>query len=192
MTAQSIRPQAPSLKRRALITVGGLAAAGAAAGLGYVATHRDRVLASAEFRDVPTALRTLESLRTMPMKMRSGWDLPHVLYHTAQSIHGSIDGFPQLKPGWFRASVGSAAFAVFSASGKMSHGLQDPIPGLPTIPDGLELQPAIAYAVQALQRFDQHTGPLSPHFAYGLLDKSDFARAHLMHLANHWDLIAPA
>ncbi|WP_161974582.1 DUF1569 domain-containing protein [Piscinibacter terrae] len=185
-------PSAPSRKRRAFLTVGGLAAAGVAAGAGYVATHRDHALASAEFRDLPTALRTLDSLRTTPMKMRSGWDLPHVLHHAAQSIHGSIDGYPHPKPAWFQASIGSAAFSVFGARGRMNHGLQDPIPGLPTIPDGLELQPAIHDVMQALQRFDQHTGPLAPHFAYGALDKSDYARAHLMHIANHWDLIVPA
>jgi hypothetical protein len=190
MTTSSRPQSAPSRKRRVLITAGGLAAAGVA-GAGYVATHRDRPLASPEFRDLPTALRTLESLRTTPLKMRSGWDLPHVLHHAAQSIHGSIDGYPQLKPAWFQASIGSAAFAVFGARGRMNHGLQDPIPGLPTIPDGLELQPAINDVMQALQRFDQHTGPFAPHFAYGALDKSDYARAHLMHIANHWDLIGP-
>ncbi len=179
-------------RRRILLAAGGLAAVGAAGGAGYVASHRDHELASPHFVDLATARRTLEQLHATPMKTRTGWDLPRVLYHAAQSIHGSIDGYPQPKPAWFRASVGSAAFAVFSARGRMSHGLDEPVPGMPSLPDGLALGPAIDYALEALNRFDQHTGPLAPHFAYGALSKADYARAHLMHLANHWDLVVPA
>lgn len=182
----------PSNRRRLLLTAGGLAAAGVAGGAGYVASQRDHALAAPQFADLATARLTLENLRTTPMKTRTGWDLPRVLYHAAQSIHGSIDGYPQPKPAWFRASVGSAAFAVFSARGRMSHGLDEPVPGMPSLPDGLALGPAIDHVLAALNRFDQHTGPLAPHFAYGALSKADYARAHLMHLANHWDLVVPA
>ena len=63
---------------------------------------------------------------------------------------------------------------------------------MPSLPEGLALGPAIDYVLQALDRFDKHTGALAPHFAYGALSKADYARAHLMHLANHWDLVVPA
>jgi len=42
----------------------------------------------------------------------------------------------------------------------------------------------------SLRAFDAHTGALAPHFAYGALDKPDYLRAHLMHLANHWQEMA--
>jgi len=179
-------------RRRTLLTAGGLAAVGVAGGAGYVATHRDHELASPPFADLAAARHTLEQLRAAPMKTRTGWDLPRVLYHAAQSIHGSIDGYPQLKPAWFRASLGGAAFAVFSSRGRMSHSLDEPVPGMPSLPEGLALGPAIDYVLQALDRFDKHAGPLAPHFAYGALSKAEYARAHLMHLANHWDLVVPA
>lgn len=35
-------------------------------------------------------------------------------------------------------------------------------------------------------------GTLAPHFAYGELDKPQYTRAHLMHLADHARLIALA
>ena len=41
-------------------------------------------------------------------------------------------------------------------------------------------------AMQAMGRFEAFNGPLKPHFAYGELDKAAYTRAHLMHLANHW------
>ena len=44
--------------------------------------------------------------------------------------------------------------------------------------------------MMTLRAFDAHTGALAPHFAYGALDKPDYLRAHLMHLANHWQEMA--
>ena len=103
-----------------------------------------------------------------------------------------MSGFPALKPAWFRATVGSYAFALFNARGAMSHDLVEPIPGAPEIAQGQPLVPAIERASAALRAFDAHAGALQPHFAYGTLDKSDYARAHLMHLANHWTEAAAA
>ncbi|HEY9028738.1 MAG TPA: DUF1569 domain-containing protein [Burkholderiaceae bacterium] len=175
--------------RRALLTGGALLAGAAAAGAGYVLTHADQPIAMADFTDLPRAMRTLELLRTTPRHTRSGWDLAQVLHHSAQSIEYSLDGFPQLKPAWFRASLGRTAFAVFSARGKMSHGLEEPIPGAPAIASGQPLDAAVDHLMSALERFERHRSALAPHFAYGALGKPEYTRAHLMHLANHWELV---
>ena len=92
-------------------------------------------------------------------------------------------------PSWFRATLGPYAFAVFNARGRMMHDLSEPIPGAPDIAAGQPLLPAVDHAIAALQAFEQHTSALAPHFAYGALDKAAYARAHLMHLANHWDAL---
>jgi hypothetical protein len=51
-------------------------------------------------------------------------------------------------------------------------------------------------AIEALAGGHKKSGAWSmaqmPHFAYGALDKAQFTRAHLMHLANHWTEISPA
>jgi hypothetical protein len=60
------------------------------------------------------------------------------------------------------------------------------------LPVGVPLAAAVARLVAALDRFEAHTGPLQPHFAYGVLDKAAYTRAHLMHLANHWQAFHPA
>ena len=44
----------------------------------------------------------------------------------------------------------------------------------------------------AFDRFEAHAAPLRPHFAYGELDKAQYTRAHLLHLANHAQRIALA
>lgn len=163
-------------------------------GLGAVAVgapalywaSRPAALQSPAFDSTEGALRTLAALKTQPVRMGGAWDLAHVLHHAAQSVEYSMQGFPALKPGWFRATVGPAAAAVFSARGRMSHSLTEPIPGAPDIAQGQPLAPAVDRAIAALQAFERHVGALHPHFAYGALDKTDYRRAHLMHFANHW------
>ena len=168
--------------RRIGLVVGG----GAFAAPLVVSAVHPAALASERFDSIEAALKTLEQLRTQAPRMSGAWDLPQVLHHAAQSIEYSLAGFPAPKPAWFRASVGSYAFALFNARGQMTHSLDEPIPGAPPIAPGQPLLPAIDHVVAALQAFDRHSGTLAPHFAYGALDKAAYTRAHLMHLANHW------
>ncbi|WOB09325.1 DUF1569 domain-containing protein [Piscinibacter gummiphilus] len=163
----------------------GLGAVAVGAPVLWVAS-RPAALQSPAFDSTEGALRTLVALKTQPLRSTGAWDLAHVLHHAAQSVEYSLQGFPALKPGWFRASVGPVAATVFSARGRMSHSLTEPIPGAPDIAQGQPLAPAVDRAIAALQAFERHTGALHPHFAYGELSKDDYRRAHLMHFANHW------
>jgi len=173
-------------RRRALRRLGLVIGAGALAAPVAVSMVRPADLAAPAFGSIDAALRTLEQLRMSAPRMTGAWDLAHVLHHAAQSIEYSLGGFPDLKPAWFRASVGAYVFALFNARGQMAHSLSEPIPGAPEIAQGQPLGPAIDHAIAALQAFDRHAGALAPHFAYGALSKPDYTRAHLMHLANHW------
>jgi Protein of unknown function (DUF1569) len=173
-------------RRSALRRIGLVVGVGALAAPVVVSSVHPATMSSERFASTAAALKTLEQLRTQAPRMTGAWDLPHVLHHTAQSIEYSINGFPSPKPAWFRATLGSYAFAVFNARGQMTHNLAEPIPGAPDIAQGQPLGPAIDHIVAALQAFDRHGGALAPHFAYGALDKPAYTRAHLMHLANHW------
>jgi Protein of unknown function (DUF1569) len=146
----------------------------------------------AEVKTFPTlasALAAIESLAT-GHKTTGAWTLAQMLQHAAQSVEFSLDGFPELKSALFRAAVGRAAFAVFEARGRMGHNLAEPIPGAPALDAAAALPAAIERATAALRRFDAHNGALAPHFAYGALDKAQYMRAHLMHLANHWSEVS--
>jgi hypothetical protein len=148
----------------------------------------------AEVKTFPTlasAFAAIEGLARGHLS-KGTWNLAQVLQHVAQSVEYSIDGFPELKSALFRAAVGSAAFAVFQARGAMGHALDEPIPGAPALDATTALDAAIARALVALRRFEAHAGALKPHFAYGELDKAQYTRAHLMHLANHWTEVARA
>jgi hypothetical protein len=135
------------------------------------------------------ALRWIDTLAAdRTARSLTDWPLPQVLEHAAQSVEYSVDGYPQPRPGWYQATAGSVAFAVFDRQGRRRHSLTEPIPGAPALAASAIEQPAARLAM-ALRRFESHTGALAPHFAFGALDKAAFRRAHLMHLANHAERI---
>ena len=180
-----------SAERRSMLRrVGLVVGVGALAAPVLVSVVRPAPLNSERFASVEAALKTLEQLKTQALRMTGAWDMAHVLHHAAQSIEFSLSGFPEPKPAWFRATVGSYAFSLVNARGQMTHNLAEPIPGAPDIAQGQPLAPAIEHLGGALQAFERYTGALMPHFAYGTLGKADYTRAHLMHLANHWAEVA--
>jgi hypothetical protein len=142
---------------------------------------------------MPDCLRWLDGIEAAPsVKTTGAWPLSTVLDHLAQSIEMSLDGFPQPKSALFQATAGRAAFAVFRMKGRMNHGLDQPIPGAPSLAAGADWKPAAQRLRRAIARFEAHDGPLKPHFAYGALSKADYALAHGMHIANHQDEIVAA
>jgi hypothetical protein len=143
-------------------------------------------------KSLADALKWLDALAASPKaRTTQGWPLPRVLEHLAQSIEFSVSGFPEPKSALFQNTAGAAAFAVFKWRGKMSHGLAEPIPGAPALA-ATELAVASARLRVAIGAFDSHSGALKPHFAYGSLNKTDYALAHSFHIANHQDWIVLA
>ncbi len=71
----------------------------------------------------------------------------------------------------------------------MTHNLEEPIPGASDTPTTLTANTAIGQLVEAMDRFHAHTGPLAEHFAYGALNKAEYALAHVMHVRNHFEQI---
>lgn len=121
-----------------------------------------------------------------------GWTPAEVFNHCAQSIDYSLDGYPELKPAWFRHSVGPLAFSVFSARGAMRHNLHEAIPGATPLAEPASTAAALARLQGAFARFAGYQGELHPHFAYGALSHEEYAEAHVLHLYNHLSLIRPA
>ena len=124
-----------------------------------------------------------------PKLQHESWSLSQLLQHLAQSVEYSMAGYPEMKNPVFRAVIGNTAFAVFNARGAMSHSLTEPIPGAPALNPNTLVKDSMHRLIDALAAFEAWGGPLKPHFAYGALDKEQYTRAHLMHLANHWTQI---
>lgn len=127
----------------------------------------------------------LDALRTRELRTLGAWSSYRVFTHLKQSVDGSMHGYPSMKPAWFQHTLGATAFFAFETAGVMHHGLAEPIPGAPAIAaDGNSAQ-ALADLIDSLERFVAFNGRLHPHFAYGALDKAQFAHAHVLHVRDH-------
>jgi hypothetical protein len=141
-------------------------------------------------QSVDDVLRWLDALQALPAARTTGeWPLVAVLDHLAQSVEMSMQGYPASKPEWFQRSLGAAAFGFFKWRGAMTHGLNEPIPGAPALPMQGDWKTGAQRLRQAVLAFRGWQGPLQPHFAYGRLDKAEYALAHAFHVANHQDEI---
>lgn len=138
---------------------------------------------------VEGAQQVLAYLAGKPLRSLRGWSPAEVFSHCAQSIDYSISGYPELKSGWFRSTIGPMAFSLFAARGAMRHSLDEPIPGAAALGQPASTSEALQRLQQAFADFAAHRGPLQPHFAYGTLSHAEYVQAHVLHLYNHLSLI---
>jgi len=184
--------QPPSASRRRALTLGsGLAAlgvVGAVAGVGYTLYRpgHDRQLVYARISEAMKEVDRLHAASAQPLEPATAWTWSETLEHCAQSIEFSLAGFPESKSAVFQHTAGAAAFSLFAWRGRMSHNLEEPIPGAPLLEAHMpDASAALARLKAAVTAFELHAGPLQPHFAYGALSRPQYEQAHAMHLANH-------
>jgi hypothetical protein len=137
----------------------------------------------ASFDDVLETLLGIED--RLEARPRGAWTLPQVLEHCAQSIEYSIDRYPVLKSGLFRATVGRIAKRKFLGAGAMSHNLEAAIPGAPELAADADATAVLARLRRAIEAFRAHQGPFADHLAYGPCSKEEYERLHAMHVADH-------
>ncbi len=137
------------------------------------------------FKNLDEALIELKSIETKKIQTTGEWNLAQVISHLAQSIEYSIIGFPELKNPIFRITLGKIAFSIFSNRGYMSHDLNAVIPGASELDKLTDIKIAFQRLFKAIDDFKNFQSELKPHFAYGNLDKSEYDKAHAMHIANH-------
>jgi len=135
-------------------------------------------------------LRSLKDVKTflgglVPTAPHTGWPLPEVLTHCAQSIEYSVRGYPVLRSGLFRATIGPLVKRRFLAKGAMSHDLTAPIAGAPALEPAPPFPEAVARLRQAIETFEAHPGPFAPHLAYGPCTKDEYDVLHALHVADH-------
>ncbi|HYD61179.1 MAG TPA: DUF1569 domain-containing protein [Noviherbaspirillum sp.] len=170
--------------RRTLLIAGGIVAGAGTAGLLWVRAGNDGAILT-----VDAALQKIDALAKGTVTSTGKWNPHQVFTHCAQSIEYSMSGYPAPKPKLFQDTAGAAAFALFSAKGKMRHGLAEQIDGAPALEAKTDTAEALARLRQAFLAFRQFGGAFAPHFAYGPLDKQQYEQAHVMHFYNHLDEI---
>ncbi len=130
-------------------------------------------------------LNRLHDLDASTLAPSGAWEAARIFDHLAQGVEFSMVGYPVLKPRIFRSTLGALAFHVFQWRGRMSHGLDQDIPGEIIAPANADPEQARQRLLSALDRFDAFDHTLCPHFAYGNLTKAQYARAHVFHIENH-------
>ncbi|MCU1716410.1 DUF1569 domain-containing protein [Pseudomonas sp. 5P_3.1_Bac2] len=173
------------MRRRQLLTLAAGSSVLIAAGGFYALPSAQRPAAL----NITGAQQLLSQLQGQPLVSRQGWSPAQVFNHCAQSIEYSMQGYPELKPLWFRRSVGPLAFNAFAARGAMRHPLDEPIPGAAALDQPASVDQALARLQRAFSDFAEYAGKLQPHFAYGQLSHGEYAEAHVLHLYNHLSLL---
>ncbi|MES2821220.1 MAG: DUF1569 domain-containing protein [Pseudomonadota bacterium] len=177
------------MRRRHMLQLTALGGAAGALGAGFWALPVGTAPAGL---NLAAAQQLLQGLSGTPLRSLGAWSPSQVFNHCAQSVEYSLEGYPELKPGWFRQTLGLAAFEVFAARGAMRHGLDQPIPGAAPLLSPAGQDAALQRLQLAFTRFAEHSGPLAPHFAYGALGHEEYALAHVLHLYNHLSELRPA
>jgi hypothetical protein len=144
-----------------------------------------KVVAMARHYPLDELLAQLKRLPAAKLTSHGNWSVSKVFQHLAQSIRYSRLGYPQAKSALFQYTAGAAALNVFSASGTMSHPLDEAIPGAPQLVDAVPNDVALAELVTEIELFIAWQGDLAPHFAYGKLTKAQYYSAHYLHVQNH-------
>lgn len=132
-----------------------------------------------------SALQRLNGLELEFVETTGSWEVARTFNHLAQSVEFSMEGFPEMKSALFQNTAGSLAFSVFQANGRMTHGLDEPIPGEIVESSDDDAPKALGRLIQALERFHTYEDQLMPHFAYGDLNTAQYSLAHVMHINNH-------
>jgi hypothetical protein len=127
----------------------------------------------------------VRNLRPDVGKSSSGFTLAQAVAHCAQSIECSMRGYPKLRSGLFRATIGPLVKRKFIRAGRMSHDLAAQIPGAPLVDAGVAFEEAQQRALAAVDAFRKYDGALSPHLAYGACTKDEYATLHRLHVEDH-------
>ncbi len=126
----------------------------------------------------------LERLGDAP-EVTGTFSYSEILQHCAQSIEFSMSGYPELRSALFRATVGKIAKGKFLRQGFMTHKLDAPVPGAPSLDPSTSVARARQRLLAAMTTLSSFDGELAPHLAFGKCDKSDYEQIHSMHIAEH-------
>ena len=150
-------------------------------------SNNGRALSYSSLSQVLEELDRMES--STGLELQQDWSLYKVLRHLAQTIQGAMLGFSEVEPAAAQ-SVGKLAFQYFKTKGYMSHNLTQEVPLVngqsEVVPDDGDLAEAYYILRNAIYDFQNFTGSLFPHFAYGELSYEDWELANAYHCADHF------
>ena len=136
---------------------------------------------------IAAALKIIDSFKTKELTSSGAWKPAYIFSHCAQSLEYAISGFPEHKPELYKQTIGKLALSFFSSRKKLSHALDDPIPGAPAIPEDVPVLTALNRLEKAFVALRDHQDSFQPHFVFGSLTKEQYALVQVIHFYNHLD-----
>ena len=186
------------MNRRKFLKIGAVSAGAVLVGgvggklaLDHRLSTKNEILRPITFSSLKEAQLELDRLEKIALldprsiQLLGDWSLHQNLVHCAQSIEYSLIGFPKSRPTIIQNTIGKIVFEKFDAQGYMSHDRNDPIPNATPIEKEGDLQAAFDRVRKSISDFENHKKAYEPHFMYGKLTKSEYERAHYLHLADH-------
>jgi len=122
-------------------------------------------------------------------RMVGNWSLGQMCYHLAGSFRCSLDGFDMSRHRIKRTLFRKLLLAYTFRYGIPTDYLVD---RTLTPPPDADLPNAIEALRAAIQRYQDHTGPLRPHPLFGPMDRPTWDRIHLIHAAHHLSFAIPS
>lgn len=163
---------------------GGLALVFSSAGIAWLSIEKsDALLTTNSVIEIIDTLLASENLSILEKTGR--WSAYKVFVHCAQSVDYSITGYPEHNSELFKNSIGKMALSAFINKRKMRHNLAEEIPGAEFLANAGDVASALNQLKKSLISFDEFSGELQAHFAYGELTKAEYEQAHAMHFLNH-------
>ncbi|MEM9101167.1 MAG: DUF1569 domain-containing protein [Pseudomonadota bacterium] len=172
------------LKRRHLLKSMSAGLVGLSAGGLSIFTFTNR--GNAAELTMNAMLSKVEQLNSKNLSHLGSWSPARVIKHCALSIEYSMMGYPVQKSATFKNIIGKPVFAIFKTKRRLSHNLDEPIPGEAPYQE-LSLEQAKKDFQKVTFAFLEYNKVLKPHFAFGELTKDEYALLHAMHLENHWE-----
>ncbi len=138
------------------------------------------------FQSIEQIISFLDALpQATNIESSGNWTPNQIFSHLNQSIEFSLNGFPEYKSELFQSTIGKLVLHVFNVKGAMTHNLSGAFPGADELRKESDLQSDIVRFSKNLRLFLE-AQQLAPHFIFGELTKEQYARAHVMHINDHF------
>lgn len=128
----------------------------------------------------------LNQLNEDDIKVKTDWSMYHTLVHCAETIEYSMNGYPEMKPAFLRATVGKLAIKKFLRQGYMKHSLVADVAGGRKIKEDGSFEEGKNILLSMIDEFLNYKGKFAPHLLFGNLSREEYDQYFVLHIQDHF------
>ena len=139
------------------------------------------------FKTFEEALVELEKLEQGPVDTTGNWSFFQILEHCAGAIDRNMGGQMGQPSGFLKIVKGKFGKWKVLRQGYIPSGITNPR----VQPQRLEgdAKAAAAHLRESIRKFREYQGPLSQHPLFGKMNKAEWEKFHIYHMANHFGFV---